>query len=341
MARTLTRPFVVYGVGAIGGVIAGQLRLAGYDVTAVARGAHLNAIRTCGLTLVTQAGTDVVDLPAAADAGEVDWSTRPVVILAVKSHQTAAALDDLSAHAPADTPVFVAQNGVANEAAALRRFANVYGVTVMLPAAHLDPGVVIQQSHPVAGILDLGRYPTGRDALAEQICSALRVARFESQVRDDVMAWKYRKLIANLGNGVIAAYRPGPQADTLIARAREEAERVLTAAGISFVTAEQDAQRRGDLLQGRVHDDYFSSTWQSVARGHTQVETDWFNGEIVLQARLHGQSAPVNELIQRVTAEHARVGRPVRSLDAAAALKKLGPEPDAQFRHDIVVTTSA
>lgn len=341
MARTLTRPFVVYGVGAIGGVIAGQLRLAGYDVTAVARGAHLNAIRTCGLTLVTQAGTDVVDLTAAADAGEVDWSTRPVVILAVKSHQTAAALDDLSAHAPADTPVFVAQNGVANEAAALRRFANVYGVTVMLPAAHLDPGVVIQQSHPVAGILDLGRYPTGRDALAEQICSALRVARFESQVRDDVMAWKYRKLIANLGNGVIAAYRPGPQADTLIARAREEAERVLTAAGISFVTADQDAQRRGDLLQGRVHNDYFSSTWQSVARGHTQVETDWFNGEIVLQARLHGQSAPVNELIQRVTAEHARVGRPVRSLDAAAALKKLGPEPDAQFRHDIVVTTSA
>ncbi len=79
------------------------------------------------------------------------------------------------------------------------------------------------------------------------------------------------------------------------------------------MTAEQDAQRRGDLLQGRVHDDYFSSTWQSVARGHSQVETDWFNGEIVLQARLHGRQAPVNELIQRVTAEHARVGRPVRS----------------------------
>ncbi|OMC34533.1 2-dehydropantoate 2-reductase [Mycobacterium sp. GA-1841] len=341
MARIVTRPFVVYGVGAIGGVIAAQLRLAGYDVTAVARGAHLNTIRTCGLTLVTQSGTDTVDLPAAAGSGEVDWSTRPVVILAVKSHHTAAALEDLSAHAPTDTPVFVAQNGVANEAAALRRFANVYGVTVMLPAAHLDPGVVIQQSHPVAGILDLGRYPTGCDALAEQISTALRVARFESQVRDDIMAWKYRKLIANLGNGVIAAYRPGPEADTLIARAREEAEHVLTAAAIPFVTAEQDAQRRGDLLQGRVHDDYFSSTWQSVARGHTQVETDWFNGEIVLQARLHGQSAPVNELIQRVTAEHARVGRPVRSLDAAAALKKLRPEPDARFRRAVAVTTSA
>lgn len=338
---TFNRPLVVYGVGAIGGVIAAQLRLAGYDVTAVARGDHLSAIRARGLTLVTQAGTDTVELPAAAGAREIDWATGPVVVLAVKSHQTASALDDLSAHAPPETPVFVAQNGVANEAAALRRFANVYGITVMLPAAHLDPGVVIQQSHPVAGILDLGRYPTGHDALAAQVAASLRAARFHSQVRDDVMAWKHRKLIANLGNGVIAAYRPGPDADELIARARTEAEHVLTVAGIAFVTAEQDAQRRGDLLQGKVHDDYFSSTWQSVARGHTQVETDWFNGEIALQARLHGQEAPVNELIQRVTAEHARVGRPVRSLDATAALRKLGPAPSPQHGHEIPVTSHA
>ncbi|MDF3336377.1 2-dehydropantoate 2-reductase N-terminal domain-containing protein [Mycolicibacterium septicum] len=326
MATTLTRPVVVYGVGAIGGVIAARLRLAGFEVTAVARGAHLEAIRAGGLTLVTQAGADTVNLSVAAHAGQVDWSGHPVVILAVKSHQTATALDDLSAHAPAATRVFVAQNGVANEAAALRRFAHVYGITVMLPAAHLEPGVVVQQSYPVAGILDLGAYPSGHDQQADLVAATLRAAGFHSQVRDDVMAWKHRKLIANLGNGVAAVYCPGPQADELVARARTEAEQVLTAARIPFVTAEQDAQRRGDLLQGRVHDDYFSSTWQSVARGHSQVETDWFNGEIVLQARLHGQQAPVNELIQRVTAEHARVGRPVRSLDAAAALAKLGAD---------------
>lgn len=334
---TTSRPLVVYGVGAIGGVIAAQLRLAGFDVTAVARGEHLDAIRSRGLTLVTQTGTDTVALPAAADAGEVDWSAGPVVILAVKSHQTAAALDDLSAYAPTETPVFIAQNGVANEAAALRRFANVYGVTVMLPAAHLEPGVVIQQSHPVAGILDVGRYPAGQDGLAGQIAATLSKSRFHSQVRDDIAAWKHRKLIANLGNGVIAAYRPGPDADELIARARAEAEHVLTAAGIAFVSAEHDALRRGDLLQGRVNDDYLSSTWQSVARGHTQVETDWFNGEIVLQARLHGLRAPVNELIQQVTAEHARVGRPVRSLDAAAALKKLGAAASPPRSQDVPV----
>jgi 2-dehydropantoate 2-reductase len=323
-------PVVVYGAGAIGGLIAARLQLAGADVTAVARGEHLQAIRSSGLTLVTEAGESTVELAAAGGAGEVDWSAAPAVLLAVKSHQTAPALDDLAAHAPSRTPVFVAQNGVANETAVLRRFADVYGVAVLVSAVHLEPGVVVQQNYPVAGILDLGRFPgvlsDSHDPIAEQVSAAFRAAQFLSEVRDDIVAWKYRKLIANLGNGVTAAYRPGPAADELVARARSEAEQVLTDAGIPFVTAERDRQRRGDFLHNRVRDDYFGSTWQSVARGHADVETDWFNGEIVLAARLLGQTAPVNELLQRVAAEHARHGRPPRSLDAGRALAELVPD---------------
>lgn len=323
MTSPSARPIVVYGAGAVGGVIAARLRLAGYYVGVVARGEHLRVIRTEGLTLLTQQSADTVRLPASSDARDINWRARPIVVLAVKSHQTAAALADLTAHAPADTPVFVAQNGVANEAAVLRRFADVYAVNVMLSAAHLDPGVVVQQTYPVAGILDVGRYPGGHDDLAERVSATLRVAHFHSEVRDGIMAWKHRKLIANLANGVTATYRPGPDADELVARARAEAEEVLTAAGIAFVSAQADARRRGDVLRGRVRDDYYGSTWQSVARGHTDVETDWFNGEIVLQARLHGGRAPVNELIQRVTADHARRGQAPRTLDAAAALAQL------------------
>lgn len=323
MTDTTSRPVVVYGTGAVGGVIAANLRLAGFGVTAVARGEHLHAIRTQGLKLVTQAGDRTVALPAAADAGEVDWDPEPVVILAVKSHQTAAALGDLAAHAPAGTAIFAAQNGVANEIAVLRQFANVYGVTVMLPAAHLEPGVIFQQCHPLAGILDLGRYPSGADAVADGVAAMLRASQFRSEVRPDIMAWKYRKLIMNLGNGVTAVFRPSQAADQLAAHARAEAENVLAAAGIPVVSAEQDRARRGDFLTGRVRDDVHGSTWQSVARGHTQVETDWFNGEIVLQARLIGRAAPVNEYLQRAVADHARHGRPPRSLDAEEALSHI------------------
>lgn len=317
---------VVYGAGAVGGVIAARLHLAGVEVVAVARGAHLAAIRRNGLTLVTQAGTESVPVPAVAGAGEVPWSDNTVVILAVKSHHTATALDDLSAHAPAATPVFVAQNGVANEAAVLRRFGHVYAVTVMLPSAHLEPGVVVQQCHPLAGILDLGRFPAGTDSTAEQASQILQSAQFASQSRADIMAWKYRKLIANLGNGVAATYRPSTETDELARRVRAEAEHTLSVAGISVVSADQDRERRGDLLRGRTRTDVYGSTWQSIARGHSDVETDWFNGEIVLTARLHGHLAPANELIQRVTAQHARAGSEPRSRDAAPDLALLGEE---------------
>ena len=93
------------------------------DVTLVARGAHLAAIRERGLRLDTRAAPRIVDVPAVASAAEVEWSDDTVVLLCVKSHQTAAALDDLAAHAPDATPVVSVQNGVANEQAILRRFA--------------------------------------------------------------------------------------------------------------------------------------------------------------------------------------------------------------------------
>jgi 2-dehydropantoate 2-reductase len=127
----------------------------------------------------------------------------------------------------------------------------------------------------------------------------------------------------NLGNGVTAVFEPGPAADELAARARAEAEEVLAAAGIPVASAEQDSERRANFLAGRVRHDVNGSTWQSVARGHTEIETDYFNGEIALQARLIGRSAPVNEYLQRVTADHARHGRPPRSLDAADALSHI------------------
>ena len=64
--------FVVYGAGAVGGVIAARLHLAGVDVQAVARGPHLEAIKDHGLRLVTPHGEDVVPLRAAASLADLD-----------------------------------------------------------------------------------------------------------------------------------------------------------------------------------------------------------------------------------------------------------------------------
>jgi 2-dehydropantoate 2-reductase len=316
--------YVVYGAGAVGGVIGAHLHRAGIDVTLVARGDHLAAIREHGLRLDTSAGSEHLAVPAVGGAAEVAWGDDTVVLLAVKSQHTHAALDDLAAHAPATTPVVSVQNGVANENAVLRRFQHTYSICVMLPSAHLEPGVVTQKCSPTPGILDIGRIPRRIDDLDCAIAEDLRKAGFESQPRPDIMAWKYRKLISNLGNGVDAVCAAGEDADELVRRAQDEGDLVLRLAGIVAVSPEEDAERRGDILRsGPGGWPLGGSTWQSVERGAGSVEIDYLAGEIVLLGRLHRIPTPVNELLQRVVAEVARNGAGARSLDAADLLARL------------------
>jgi 2-dehydropantoate 2-reductase len=124
--------WIVYGAGAVGGVLGGLLHEAGQHVVLVARGEHLAVVRRDGLTLATSGGTRTIDVPVAASAHEAAGDGAhdgPVgVLLAVKSHQTHAAVEDLTSALPPETPVVSVQNGVANEPTLLRFFAEVQGV---------------------------------------------------------------------------------------------------------------------------------------------------------------------------------------------------------------------
>lgn len=313
--------YVIFGAGAVGGVVSGLLHQAGIEVTLVARGEHLRAIQDAGLSLDTPDGVLTLDVPAVEDASQVSWSEDTVVLLSVKGQQTEAALEDLATYAPAGTPVVALQNGVANEPRILRRFARTYAIHVVLPATFLTPGSVVQDSGNKPGILDIGRYPTGVDETAAAIANDLIKAGFLSEPRADIMAWKHRKLLNNLGNGINAAIAPGPSDEEIYARCLAEAEAALAAAGIGVVTAEQDRARRADHITGRGSRNH-SSTWQSLARG-TGVEIDYLAGEIVLLGRLHGVPTPVNEAIQRAVHDIARTGSEPGSLDGAAFLAGL------------------
>lgn len=318
--------YVIYGAGAVGGVIGGSLFRAGIDTTLVARGAHLAAVRSDGLVLDTEEGPIRLAIPAAGGADEVEWREDSVVLLCVKSQQTAAALADLQAHAPIGTPIVAAQNGVANEAAILRVFPAVYSICVVLPASHLEPGVVVQDSATVPGILDVGRYPAGTDAVAEAISRDLATAGFVSGTRENVMSWKYRKLISNLGNGVEVAFVDNEASEEMLRLARAEGEAVFEAAGLEVASAQDDLDRRGSHIVRRAHRLKASggtSTWQSMARGVGNVEIDYLAGEVVLLGRLHGVPTPVNELIQQTTTHLVRHGLPPGSVDATELLDGL------------------
>ena len=241
--------FVVYGAGAIGGVVGGRLAQHDHEVVLIARGEHHDAIRDDGLRLVApdpdaDSGTETVTLsiPVVSHPAGIDFRDDDVVLLAMKSQHTGKALSALAGTAPSSVAVVCLQNGVANEPAALRLFADVYGVCVVCPALHLDPGVVEAHAGPVTGILDLGRYPVGTDDRAEEIATAFAKSSFEAVERPDIMRWKYAKLLNNLGNAVDALCGPGADGRALQQRAWSEGVACLRAAGIDPISR---GRRRG------------------------------------------------------------------------------------------------
>jgi 2-dehydropantoate 2-reductase len=241
-----------------------------------------------------------------------EFCADDVVIMAMKSQHTGKALSALLASAPPTVSVVCMQNGVANEPAALRLFEDVYGVCVVCPALHLEPGVVEAHASPLAGILDIGRFPHGVGPLGDKIAAAFSSSTFESVPRDDIMRWKYGKLLNNLGNAVDALCGPDPDARVVRRRARTEGAAVLAAAGIDAVSSDEDAARRGDNFQwggDAARSRPGSSSWQSLARSTGSIEADYLNGEIVLLGRVHGVPTPVNLLLQRLAATAARDGR--------------------------------
>ena len=319
--------YVVYGAGAIGGVIGARLFECGHEVTLIARGAHLDAIRANGLRLDDPDDSVVCAMHAVGSPSEADIAADDVVVLAMKTQDTADALDDLAAVAPPDVTVVCAQNGVANERMALRRFERVYGVTVLCPAQFLEPGVVQAHSAPTPGLLDIGRYPSGADDRALHIAAAFRESAFESVARSDIMRWKYRKLVANLGNAVQALCGLEAGAGRLLATISAEAESVLGAAGIELVTVDEDLERRGDHLRLRPIAGarrQGGSTWQSLARRTGAIETDYLNGEIVLLGRLHGVPTPANETLQRLARQFSIELRPPGSITEDEILALIG-----------------
>jgi 2-dehydropantoate 2-reductase len=250
-------------------------------------------------------------VPAVGHPSEIDWLAEDVVLLTVKSQHTAAALDDL-AKAAGELAIVCAQNGVANERMALRQFSRVYAMMVMLPATHIAPGEVVMYATPVGGLLDIGCYPRGGDALAEQIAHDLTQAGLSSRVDPNVMRVKYGKLLENLANAVQALCGLDAAAGELVQAVRAEGKAVLEAAEIDFATEGEMDQRRAEstiALQPIEGQGRGGSTWQSLARRAGSIETDYLNGEIALLGALHAVPTPYNRLLQRLAAKAAREQR--------------------------------
>jgi 2-dehydropantoate 2-reductase len=299
--------FIIYGAGAIGGVVGGHLVLAGNDVILIGRSGHVNAIREQGLKFVTPSGVHVLRVPAATAPGEIKFGENDVVLLTMKSQNTEEALQDLRT-VVRDVPVFCLQNGVRNEETAARYFPRVYGSFVRVGGEYLRDGEVICRRDP-PGWLIMGCYPSGKDELVEAVAGNLRQAGFFMLVTPDVMPYKWGKLMLNLGNaiGAITNARDGDNG-RIGAAVRREAQEILSQAGVRWISEEQLAvawPESTERPRGVLKTEGQSSTWQSLARRQGTAEVEFLNGEIVRVAQRLGKQAPLNEALSRIVQEMA------------------------------------
>jgi 2-dehydropantoate 2-reductase len=306
--------YIIYGAGGIGGVVGGRLFAAGHETVLICRGSHLEAIRARGMTLREPAGDRQLPIPVAGHPRELEFREGDVVVLTMKVQDTPAALDDLEAAGGGDLPIVCCQNGVASERMAARRFARVYPMLVSMPATFMEPGIVIGWGTPYAGVMDAGCFPSGVDGLLTQLAADFTESGMLCRPDPAVMRLKYTKLLANLNNGFQAVTmlpRDDAAGRAIMRRVRQEALDCFAAAGVECASQEEYQRNVGRHTNwGEVPgaDRTGSSTWQSLSKGSSRLETDYLNGEIVLLGRLHGVPTPYNAAIRRLSQQLAAEG---------------------------------
>jgi 2-dehydropantoate 2-reductase len=214
----------IVGAGAIGGYLGAKLALAGAEVTLIARGAHLAAIKQHGLALEYADGSRQVAAPALATSDLTEAGPQDVVIVAVKAQQLPAIAPALPALYSPDTIVIPAQNGIpwwyfhkhGGPYAGRRIVAvdpdgaieahipadRVIGC-VVYPAAELaGPGVV---RHIEGDRFSLGELDGAKSERIQHLAQALSSAGLKAPIRPRIRSEIWVKLWGNLAFNPISA----------------------------------------------------------------------------------------------------------------------------------------
>jgi 2-dehydropantoate 2-reductase len=315
----------IFGAGAIGGMLGVKLAQAGADVTFIARGPHLTAMRENGVVL--ESGGEKIRVrprcvASAAEAGRQDY-----VIVTLKAHSLPAAAADIALMMDDDSALITAVNGVpywyfhgVAGPHAGRRIENVdpggllsatlppsraIGCVVYPAAEVIAPGVI---SHSYGDRFSLGEPDGSRSDRVQAISSLLISAGLKAPIRPKIRDEIWVKLWGNLCFNPLSALT-GATLDILTSRPdlraacramMVESQAVAEALGINFAIS-VDKRIEGAAEVG-VHK---TSMLQDLERGRP-MEIDALLGAVVELGQLTGHAMPICETVLALVRQRAR-----------------------------------
>lgn len=305
----------IVGSGAVGGYFGARLARAGQDVTFIARGAHLAAIRAHGLDVRSAALGDFVAQARAEDdtaaVGVVD-----LVIYAVKSYDDASALPLLGPLVGPHTAVLTLQNGVdsAERVAVAVGEGRVLGGTTYVATAVVAPGRIVQTG--VHRSIIFGEAFGSRDGLTPRVRAIAEVmvpADIQVQAVPDarVPIWDKFVYLAPFAGLTGAARLPigplwaRPQVREVFYAAAREVAAIAAAEGVRISADRFDTLR--DYMD-HIPPTTRSSLLIDLEQGK-RIEVEALHGAAVRRAAAHGVAAPILNTLYAVLAPWA-AGRP-------------------------------
>ncbi|HYN11347.1 MAG TPA: 2-dehydropantoate 2-reductase [Burkholderiales bacterium] len=245
----------IFGAGAVGGHLAAKLAAAGHDVSVVARGAHLQAIREKGLKLIH--GEKIIHGRVRASERSDDLGPQDFVLVTLKANMLGAFADAAAPLLGPETGVVFVQNGIpwwygrdlprldsgGRLAKAIAAERVIGGVAYSANAIE-EPGV-IRNYVPGNNMIVVGEADNRNSERIQRLRQALEKADLSSPPAKDIRAAIWSKLVQNVGNsslGVIAGatvdeIRGNPQLGKLASTAGAETRAIAQAHGIALESA--------------------------------------------------------------------------------------------------------
>ena len=298
---------MVVGAGAVGSYYGALLARDGHEVTLVARGAHLDALRERGSVEVEEPDGTVWRAPVRAFAAPADAGAPPdLAILTVKSHHTLPAARALAPALGGETLVLSLQNGVDNP----ERAEPALGAGRMLAGIAFvglwvsEPGRVYHQAEGWVKVGD----PLGGLTERARALAAILGSSWDYRLSEDIVRDQWHKLLWNIGFNAICAVTGAtagqalatPETRLLVREAMEEVVDVARARGVRLTEADVDEMAAFNPQLK----DYRPSTARDLDAGKP-LEREALAGFVVRQGAIAGVATPVNRVLDALLALQA------------------------------------